>query len=144
MAEAARYQQFCESTVFGVAMPNWLARQSWEIARESASVVYRPFVRRTAADWGRALVSPAGPLLVLVSRLPARCCLAVRGALCLKRCHWLLSLRCARPYRPRRWGRCVCSQMLTQRWRWPVAFETTPNGASFAVLLAFLIWRCVL
>lgn len=103
MAKAARYQHnncVCESTVFGVAIPNRLARQSWEIARESASVVYRPFVRRTAADWGRALVSPAGALLGLVTRLPARCLMLFGGLYCLKRCHWLLSLRCARPYRP--------------------------------------------
>ena len=32
--------------------------------RRFASVVYRPLIRRIAADWGRALVSPAGTLLV--------------------------------------------------------------------------------
>ena len=121
-----------EYSLFDVATPNRLARQSWEIARESASVVYRPFIRRTAAGWGRVLVSPAGPWLGLVTRLPARCCMLFGGRHALNGVI-RLPVGVARGRIVLRWGRCVLSQMLTRRRRvGPVAFETTPSGASFA------------
>ena len=136
MAKAARYQ-FVRVQYFGVAMPNWLARQSWEIVRESASVVYRPFIRRIAADWGRALVSPVGPLLGLATRLPARCCMlfgglyALNGVIgCRQCCAWPCrsAVRAARVYANAHATLAVAGGVVT-----------TPSGASFAVLLAFLI-----